>query len=169
MTPQRPERFQKTSRNFTDAGRLNTPMSTANSIPTMLQARESIERFRRSSTGCCKLNPARSERYAKTLHAESFSSKKQHHDTRLQTMTCAIRKPRKANLPALARIAGCAYQLKRSLSHTRKKIQRRLVSGPVKSWSCGQVFARGYLSAQRRAARVCASAQPFSAQEVKTL
>ena len=34
MTPQRPERSQKTSRNFTDAGRLNTPMSTADSIPT---------------------------------------------------------------------------------------------------------------------------------------
>ena len=73
---------------------------------------------------------------------------KQDHDTRLQTMTCAIHLPAVQQL-ALARTAGCAYQLKRSLSNKKKRIQRRLVSGTCQvAWSCGQVFARGYLSAQ---------------------
>ena len=44
---------------------------------------------------------------------------------------------------ALARTAGCAYQLKRSLSHKKKRIQQRLVSGTCQAaWSCGQCFRK---------------------------
>ena len=93
---------------------------------------------------------------------------KQDHDTRLQTMTCAIHLPAVQQL-ALARRAGCAYQLKRSLSKKKKRGDGSC-QGPVK-WhgAAAKFFARGCFSEQCLRSTSLRERSALSAQECNDL
>ena len=175
------ETFHRISRNFTDACKLDPPMSSADSIPTM-SAAGSSERCK-IPDGLVKVLQAKhssQQNCTQKLCGLRLENSKQHDniDMRLQTSSnrdlCnSIALESKSTCSA---ITGHLHKPlaadKWGLSHEETRIQRRLASGTCQvARSCGQVFALCYLSALclRTSSESARALGPFSAHKVKTL